>query len=76
MTLRKQALALFATFALGANDAGAAQIPGVPSAMPPGVARQVEIFFGNDVFGDGGETDDFRTQQQSLTTIFGGDLNR
>jgi len=57
--------------ALGANDAGAAQIPGVPSAMPPGVARQVEIFFGNDVFGDGGDTDDFRTQQLALTAAVG-----
>jgi len=56
---------------LGAGNAGAGQIPGVPSAMPPGVARQVDIFFGNDVFGDGGDTDDFRTQQLALTASVG-----
>jgi hypothetical protein len=56
---------------LGASAADAAQISGVPPAVPPGMQRQVEIFFGNDFFGDGGDTDDFRTQQLGLTATFG-----
>jgi len=56
----------FVVCALGACDAGAAQIPGVPPAVPPGLHRQVEVFIGNDILGRGRQTDDFRTQQLSL----------
>ncbi len=52
------------------NAASAAQISGIPTAMPPGAQRQVEIFLGNDFFGDGGATDDFRTQQFGLSATF------
>jgi len=62
---------LVVALVLGASNAGAAQIPGVPPAVPPGMQRQVEIFFGNDFFGDGGDTDDFRTQQLGLTAALG-----
>ena len=47
--------------------AGAAQIPGMPPPIPPGVDRHLEIFFGNDFFGRGGEVDDFRTQHFGVT---------
>ena len=54
-----------------AGDVGAAQISGIPPAIPPGMQRQVEIFFGNDFLGRGSDTDDFRTQQLSLVASAG-----
>ncbi len=52
-------------------DTGAAPIPGVPSALPPGMQRQIEVFVGNDILGRGRSTDDFRTQQMSLMASAG-----
>lgn len=52
-------------------EVGAAPIPGVPPAQPPGMPRQVEIFIGNDILGRGRDTDDFRTQQLSLVASVG-----
>jgi hypothetical protein len=63
--------ALVFALALKASFTGAAQISGVPTAIPPGLERKVEIFFGNDIFGAGDYEDDFRTQQLSLTAEFG-----
>lgn len=65
------AIVLAIALIFSANDIFAAQIAGVPPALPPDVKRQVEIYFGNDFFGDGGDTDDFRTQQLSLTAAVG-----
>jgi len=64
-------IVLAGALVFGANEAFAAQIAGVPPALPPDMQRQVEIFFGNDFFGDGGARDDFRTQQLSLTAAVG-----
>jgi len=65
------AIVLAVSLVFGANEAIAAQIAGVPPALPPDMQRQVEIYFGNDFFGDGGDTDDYRTQQLSLTGAVG-----
>lgn len=56
-------LALLLGVLIVGRPAHAAQIPGITPALPPGLDRQVEIFFGNDFFGRGGEVDDYRTQQ-------------
>jgi hypothetical protein len=68
---RAKRFALAIALVFGANDVFAAQIAGVPPALPPDMQRHVEVYFGNDFFGDGGDTDDFRTQQLSLTAAVG-----
>ena len=65
------AVVLVTAFISAAGECPAAQIAGVPPPLPPDLERQVEIYFGNDFFGDGGDTDDFRTQQLSLTAALG-----
>lgn len=57
------------TSTCGSADAG--EIPGIPSQAPPTIERAVELNFSNDFLGRGGQTDDFRTQQISLTARFG-----
>jgi len=66
-----QIVALTFALVLCASDAGAAQIPGVPPAVPPGLQRQVEIFVGNDILGLRKGNDDYRTQQLGLVAAFG-----
>ncbi len=48
----------------------ATQLAGVPPPLPPGLDRKLQIYFANDVFSSGGNGDDFRTQQFSVTTEF------
>jgi len=51
--------------------ASGAQIPGVTPPSPPSLERQVEIFFGNDFLGRGGDIDDYRTQQLAVIAALG-----
>ena len=62
---------LVAGMSLTTKPTVAAQIAGVPAAVPPGLDRRLEIFFGNDFFGAGDYEDDFRTQQLGLTAALG-----
>lgn len=50
--------------------ANAAQLAGLPPPLPPGIDRKLQIFFANDVFSSGGNGDDFRTQQFSVSSDF------
>ncbi len=50
----------------------AAQIAGVPPPLPPGLERKLQIIFANDVFSSGGNSDDYRTQQFTVSTEFAG----
>lgn len=50
--------------------ADAAQLAGLPPPLPPGIDRKLQIFFANDLFSSGGNGDDFRTQQFSVSSDF------
>jgi hypothetical protein len=73
MSLRASIVAIqcFLFIGVPCRFVGAAQLPGLPPPVAPDVDRHLEIFFGNDFFGRGGEDDDFRTQHFGVTMDFG-----
>lgn len=64
---RAEILALLVSCAAGSH---AGEIVGIPTQAPPTIDRVLELHLGNDFLGRGGVTDDFRTQQISLTARF------
>ncbi len=70
MTARLCCLTALLLLAAGPATVCAAQLAGVPPPLPPGIDRKLQIYFANDVFSSGGNGDDFRTQQFSVTGEF------
>ena len=52
-------IVLFILLVVLVRPAEAAQSTGVPTAVPPGLDRHVEIFFGNDILGGKDFKDDY-----------------
>jgi len=49
----------------------AGEIAGLPANTPPIIDRPLEFAFSNDLFGQGGSVDDFRTQQFIISATLG-----